>query len=699
MHLRREHRRAPTATGVPTRATGERRHRSERAAAPPPQQPPPPVEVAAAMAAPEGVPSLLVVYGSQTGNAQDVAERVAREAARRHHRPRLFPADAYAAQAGGLPAEAAAVFVVSTTGQGDAPENFARLWRLLRRASLPPGSLAGLRFAVFGLGDSAYAKYNIVAKMLHRRLEALGAAPLAALGLGDDQHRAGYDAALDPWLAALWPALRAAAGPLPRGLAEPAADDAGGAPAPKYRVTPLSGPPPGAPTYRSAHEEAVAAAAALDALDAAAHSAAPAAPGAGAGAPPSAARPHFATLRANERLTAPGHDQDVRLLDFDLGDSGVAFAPGGVLALWPQQPAAAVAAFLARAGLDTDAWVAVEPAPLSEEPSASTDGAQPPPRAALRVGALVAGALDVASAPPRRVFFQALAAGAPPGPLADRLAHFASPAGRDDLDDYCRRERRTVAEVLADFPAVAAPPLAALLSFAPRLRPRRFSAASALSLLPRRAQLLVAVVDWVAPSRRRRRGLCSSWLAGLEPGARVPVWGEPGALRPPADPAVPLLMVGPGTGVAPARAILQDRLAARRAAAAAGGAPPAPCVLAYGCRKAAADLLCGADWAEFQRAGVLGGAAGSGLLLACSRDQPGKVYVQHRLREHGAAVWSLLAGGGAVLVAGSANKMPADVTAALRDVAAEHGALAPADAEAFVRRLEATGRLQVEAWS
>ena len=129
---------------------------------------------------------LLILYGSQTGNAQvcaldgllaallprsrtpaaphspthphpctqDVAERIGREAARRHFAPRVLPADAHLPAVAGLPAEPALVWVASTTGQGDPPDNMRQLWRFLLRKSLAPGSLGGLRAAVFGLGDS-----------------------------------------------------------------------------------------------------------------------------------------------------------------------------------------------------------------------------------------------------------------------------------------------------------------------------------------------------------------------------------------------------------------------------------------------------------------------------------------------------------------------------------------------------------------
>ncbi|KAJ1482310.1 flavoprotein-like protein [Baffinella frigidus] len=126
---------------------------------------------------------LLVLFGSQTGCAEEVAHRIGREAAKRFFRPVVPP--------------------------GDAPDTMRAFWAFLLRKSLPPDSLDSVSFSVFGLGDSSYAKYNTAAKRLARRLEGLGASCMLDIGLGDDQDRAGYDQALDPWLASLWPALLA----------------------------------------------------------------------------------------------------------------------------------------------------------------------------------------------------------------------------------------------------------------------------------------------------------------------------------------------------------------------------------------------------------------------------------------------------------------------------------------------------------
>ncbi len=134
---------------------------------------------------------LLILYGSQTGESKEVAFRVGREARQRGFLPRVLSMHDYPVT--DLPSERLVVLVASTTGQGDPPDNMRPFWSFLLRKSLPPDSLAGASFAVFGLGDSGYAKYNVVAKRLDARLAGLGGARIVDLGLGDDQDRYGYE--------------------------------------------------------------------------------------------------------------------------------------------------------------------------------------------------------------------------------------------------------------------------------------------------------------------------------------------------------------------------------------------------------------------------------------------------------------------------------------------------------------------------
>ena len=181
----------------------------------------------------------------------------------------------------------------------------------------------------------------------------------------------------------------------------------------------------------------------------------------------------------------------------------------------------------------------------------------------------------------------------------------------------------------------------------------------------------------------------------------------------PQDLTVPLILVGPGTGVAPFRSFLQHRRYVIQEEKGFGQEVDGPCVsatnevrssssispctLIFGCRRESQDFLCREEFEAMQREGVL--FANAGLITAFSRDQATKVYVQHRIREYGPELWGLICRGAAVFVAGTANMMPTDVRAAFVFIAMEYGGLDPSGGELFVRRMEATGRYQVECWA
>jgi sulfite reductase alpha subunit-like flavoprotein len=569
------------------------------------------------------------------------------------------------------------------------------------RAALPPTALAGLPVAVFGLGDSGYPNFNTAAKKLGARLAGLGGRPLCPPGLGDDQAPAGPDGGLDAWLPGLWPALRRAVpGAPPTGPATPADADCAGAGLGPCRLvvgaaldaasdaTAAAAAPP--PTLASA----LAAHAAFSALDAeisgAKGAALPSPPGRPGSSP---CVPVAAVVAANVRVTAAAHWQHVAHLTFSLPPASAfaGAAPGDVLAVLPPQDPGAVEAVLARVGLDGGARLRVS-SPSSASTSMTATAAD-----------LVAGVLALTCTPPRRTCVQCLADWATDEQERERLGYLASPEGRGDWARYAVAERRGLATVLADFPS-SSPPLAWLLAAGPRLQPRRFSLASdvggAHGRGGARAELAVAGVEWVSPGRRRVRGLASAWLAGLPPGASLPVWWERGSLKaPPAD--VPLILVGPGTGVAPLRALLQRRGAERAAAAAAATGPlPPPATLFFGCRSPAADYYFRADWEALLESGVLD--PDTGLNVAFSREAGReRVYVTDLMRSApvARALWAALQAGAWVFVCGSARKMPGDVAAAFAGVGVIEGGMSDEDAKAWVRGLQAGGRYWVEAWS
>eukprot|EP00884_Botryococcus_braunii_P004440 jgi/Botrbrau1/13998/Bobra.150_1s0009.1 len=627
--------------------------------------------------------SLLILYASQTGNAQDVAERVSREAKARHFVARIFPMDTFNVAC--LPEEPFVVFIASTTGQGDPPNNMLHFWRFLLRKSLPANSLINMHYAVFGLGDSGYMNYNVVAKKLDRRLLALGGVPLIERGLGDDQHSQGYEAALDPWLQQLWSAVRSIF-PLPAGLTEPAPGDTRTELLPKYRVSLL-------PSEEAARnngsslsfgEEVVQTRKDFAAFDAAACTLTVRADqDTQTGRAP--LRPFWATVLKNERVTAAEHFQDVRHIELKVMDSDMAYQPGDLLGMYPEQDPAVVEELLKHLGLDGDTQVRVELA----EPA--TGSAPTCVKATRR--ALLAALIDVGGASPRRYFFEVLKAFATNSLEAERLEHFASPEGMEDLYRYNQAEGRTLLEVMKDFPS-SKPPFEWILQAGPKLKARQFSIASSLAAHPGQAHLLVAVVSHRTSCGRLIRGLCSAWLASLTPGKdQIPVWVEKGMLRLPPAP-VPMILVGPGTGVAPFRSFLEERHVRKSKDPGYAGAPS---VLIFGCRNEARDYYFRAQWEQLVKDGTLDRRIG--LLTAFSRDSDQKVYVTHQIREHAPELWNLLQEGAVIYVAGSAKNMPSDVAKAFEDVVAACGGMTKAEAEKHVRQLKDTGRYFVEAWS
>lgn len=242
--------------------------------------------------------------------------------------------------------------------------------------------------------------------------------------------------------------------------------------------------------------------------------------------------------------------------------------------------------------------------------------------------------------------------------------------------------------MLCDFPHTAgAVPADYLLDLIPPIRPRAFSIASSLLAHPSRLQILVAVVHYRTRLKEPRRGLCSSWLASLDPGrgsVQVPLWVRPGSLTFPETPDTPVIMVGPGTGVAPFRAAVQERVARGQTGN----------FLFFGCRWRDRDFYWESEWLELERKGCLT------LFTAFSREQERKAYVQHRLRELGPLVWDLLDRRGAYFyLAGNAKGMPADVSEALTSVFQEEGGLSGPDAANYLARLQRTMRFQSETWA
>jgi sulfite reductase (NADPH) flavoprotein alpha-component len=212
-----------------------------------------------------------------------------------------------------------------------------------------------------------------------------------------------------------------------------------------------------------------------------------------------------------------------------------------------------------------------------------------------------------------------------------------------------------------------------------KLQPRLYSVASSLRAYPDQVHFIVDVVRYESHGRARQ-GVCSSFLAERADNVPVPVYPSLAKhFHLPEDPGTPIIMVGPGTGVAPFRAFLQER----QALGAKGKN-----WLFFGAQKENSDYAYKEDFARFQREGIL-----SRLDCAWSRDQAHKVYVQHRMLENAAEIWHWLDSEGAqFFVCGDARRMAKDVDAALRKIVQEHGGQSVGEANEYVEKLKSDKR-------
>jgi sulfite reductase (NADPH) flavoprotein alpha-component len=217
------------------------------------------------------------------------------------------------------------------------------------------------------------------------------------------------------------------------------------------------------------------------------------------------------------------------------------------------------------------------------------------------------------------------------------------------------------------------------------LQPRLYSIASSPLTAPGEIHLAVDAVRYDI-GKRRRLGVASTFLADrLVPGTRVRLYLQKAhAFALPADPRTPIIMIGPGTGIAPFRSFLWHRQAA--------GAP-GKAWLFFGHQCEATDFFYRDELAAFQQGGTL-----TRLSTAWSRDGAQKVYVQDRLREAGGELFAWLQDGAHLYVCGDAKRMAKDVEGALTDIAAAHGGKSAADATAFITGLKVAGRYQMDVY-
>jgi sulfite reductase (NADPH) flavoprotein alpha-component len=362
--------------------------------------------------------------------------------------------------------------------------------------------------------------------------------------------------------------------------------------------------------------------------------------------------PFLATVIDNIPIVGRHSTKETRHIEIDLAGSGLVYEPGDALGLAALNEPQVVAALIEATGLSGDAQVSIK-------------GNSKPLAEALERD------LEITAATPRF------------------LEQWAKLSGSSELETLRQEDRAAeraaflyghhVVDIVRKFPVPGVEAEALLAGLRP-LQPRLYSIASSLSASPDEAHLTVSPVRYSLHGEPRS-GVASAHLAErAEPGTQLPVYIQANPHFKLPAPDVPIIMVGPGTGVAPFRAFLQEREAQD-----AGGKS----WLFFGERNFKHDFLYQTEWQTWLKDGVL-----TSLDVAFSRDKAGKVYVQDRMRERAADLYAWLEEGAHVYVCGDANNMAPDVNEALIEIISSQGGIERENAEEYVRNLQRDHRYQ-----
>ncbi|OBR65924.1 sulfite reductase [NADPH] flavoprotein, alpha-component [Paenibacillus oryzae] len=538
-----------------------------------------------------------VLFGSQTGNSQRLAGRLADKLKALGFEVTLSAMNVY--KPANLKKTAHLFIVASTHGEGDPPDNALPFYEFLysKRAS----GLEGLKYSVLALGDTSYEFFCKTGRDFDERLAELGAERIADRVECDLD----FEEPASLWFGKVLDAVQASV--------------AGGAAVASQAVS------------------------------------APAADSQGTENLYSRTNPFRAEVLTTINLNGRGSDRETRHLELSLEGSGLSYQPGDCVGIYPENDPALVDAIIAQMNWKPNEIV------LPERQGED---------ATLRGALLRHFEITVLTRP--------LLEKAQSYSADGRLAELLKPENKDELRSYVNG--RDLLDLLQDFGPWTLP-AGAVTTVLRKLPPRLYSIASSNKANPDEVHLTIRKVEYESHGRKRG-GVCSVQVSErLEAGDTLPLFiQENPNFKLPADPSTPVIMIGPGTGVAPFRAFLEEREEL---------GSEGKTWLFYGDRHFVTDFLYQTDWQRMLNSGAL-----SKLEVAFSRDSEEKVYVQHRMLEHAAELYGWLQEGAHIYVCGDEKHMAHDVHKALLTIVEQQGGLDSEAAAAYVAELQATQRYQ-----
>ncbi|MCE9677679.1 assimilatory sulfite reductase (NADPH) flavoprotein subunit [Shewanella sp. AS1] len=534
--------------------------------------------------------TITILYGSQTGNGRGIATELAEKVQAQGYSVNLQSMADYKVRQ--LKQETLLLAVVSTHGEGEAPDDAIELHKFLASKRAP--RLESLQYSVLALGDSSYEFFCQTGKDFEQRLSDLGAKAIVPLTECDVDYESSADAWQQQVLEAVKPLVAASSA----------------------SVVNLASASTKSATY-------------------------------------SKQKPYTAELLVSQKLTGRDSDRDVRHVEIDLGESGLNYQVGDALGVWFSNSDELVKEILSGLNLESELEVT-----LGEQNLPLWD--------ALKH---------------KRELTQLY-----PG----LVQNWAQLSGSESLQTLVEDKEQTrqfvlnhqLADLVKQYPVdITGFQLVELLR---PITPRLYSIASSQSEVESEVHLTVALVAQERDGVQRFGG-ASYFLANAEEGSEVNIYVEPNQhFRLPKDPQTPVIMIGPGTGVAPFRAFMQERAQQDNAGDA---------WLFFGNPHFEQDFLYQSEWQQYLSDGTL-----TRFDSAFSRDQQEKIYVQHRIAQRGEAIWQWLEKGAHIYICGDAERMAKDVHQALIELVKQYGDKDDEQAEQYLDSLRSDKRYQKDVY-
>lgn len=629
--------------------------------------------------------NILILYGSQTGTAEDFSSNLAREA-HKYEKMRAMVMDPEEIEFEDLSRlneieNSVLVFAVATYGEGDPTDNLSTIWDWFKSDDVDETTFEGQKFAVFGLGNKTYEYFNEMGKFFDKRMEELGGERVVELGLGDDD--ANIEEDFNNWKEKFWINIcrtfnvsrRETHGTVRQFQLKKEFN--------RERIF------TGEIVRYNSHKNQ---------------------------RPPyDAKNPFYAKVAINKELHKGGNRSCMHI-ELDIKDSRIRYEAGDHVAVYPTNDPIAVDYIGKRLNIDLD-----EPFALENVDEDSSKKYPFPCPTTYRTALM--HYVDIHGQPRANLLAELIQYAT--GDSKTHLEKLCGVNGNDAKEakkmyqKWVLDESRTIYQILEDLPELKNIPIDHLVELLPRLQPRYYSIASSpkgkrmvdgVEVENKDSVAICAIlVKYETGSGRTNTGVATGYMKNKipsqtedVPSPKVPCFIRRSQFKLPFKQSTPIIMIGPGTGIAPFRGFLQERHFKRTEAKEINkknGKENAPCgigdcILFTGCRNRAVDYVYDDELEEFKNNGTL-----SQLFVAFSRDQEEKIYVQHLLAKEGELVWKVIQDGGHIYVCGDAKNMARDVQDVILNIISEYKKVPKSSAQDYLKSMRNKGKYQEDVWS